>query len=701
MILVGVLSTGSRLYRLSPEERRTLLENFDWSTTLMHRAPDTTLWIGGSSKRFGASGELWHEKFSHHPPIRGPKDSKSLFEMREALWRLTGHDWNALDLPKEVAGQGMYLQAITEDRLGGVWVSLGRHGLYRLADGVWTSYGGRQDLPKTGVICEFTDSLGRVWFGYTKSVLAALDGDRVKVFGPDDGLRVGNITAISSRGPNIWVGGEFGLERFDTGKFKSIRAINDEWLRGISGIIETGDGDLWLNGLAGIFHIRRAELEEALKDSSHQVTGDHLGSSEGAPGFANQIRPLPSIITGVDGRLWFAGSKGVVRLDPTTFEHRVKPPPIRIQSVLADDRTYETNLPLRFPAHTSSVQISYSAISLSSPDAIRFRYKLQETDAGWHEVSKSSPITYRNLAPGTYHFSIDASDTNGAWSEKAASMSFAILPAWYQTDWFRTICVIAFLLFLWALYQLRLRQLAQKFRLAFETRMDERTRVARELHDTLLQSFQGLTLHFQRARNLLPGRTSEAIQTLDAALDGAEQAIVEGRDAIHDLRSSTAATKAIEEEIKALGEELVAKGTDQKEPVEFRIVTEGSSRSLRPNLDIEIFRIVREALRNAFSHSQGRLIETELAYTGDLFRLRIRDNGKGIDPDQRLQAERRGHWGLRGMRERTEHLGGELEVWSEPGAGTEIELRIPASIAYETVTSKNGFWRFWRRERSQ
>src|SRR5262249_13420591 len=152
-----------------------------------------------------------------------------------------------------------------------------------------------------------------------------------------------------------------------------------------------------------------------------------------------------------------------------------------------------------------------------------------------------------------------------------------------------------------------------------------------------------------RVRNLLPGRTSEAIQTLDAALDGAELAIVEGRDAIHDLRSSTAAPKVLEEEIKALGEELVAKGSDQNESVEFRIVIEGSPRSFEPNLHTEIFRIAREALRNAFSHSQGRLIETELTYTEALFRIRIRDNGKGIDPARRLQAEGRGHWGLRGM----------------------------------------------------
>ncbi len=231
--------------------------------------------------------------------------------------------------------------------------------------------------------------------------------------------------------------------------------------------------------------------------------------------------------------------------------------------------------------------------------------------------------------------------------------------------------------------------------------MEERERIARELHDTLLQSFQGLTLQFQRARNLLPDRAEEAIPSLDKALDGAEEAIIEGRDAIHDLRSSTTSATSFAEEITALGEELAAKVTNQKEPVQFRTVVEGSVRALRPNAYIDIFRIAREALRNAFMHSQGRSIETELAYTESLFRLRLRDDGKGIDPDERIRAERTGHWGLKGMRVRAERLGGELDLWSEPGAGTEIELRIPASIAYDSVPSQSSSWLFWKRKRNQ
>jgi signal transduction histidine kinase len=276
-----------------------------------------------------------------------------------------------------------------------------------------------------------------------------------------------------------------------------------------------------------------------------------------------------------------------------------------------------------------------------------------------------------------------------------------IQPEYWQTWWFRPAAVVLFLLLLTALYLLHLRQQARRFTMTLEARVNERTRIARDLHDTLLQSFQGLTLHFQRARNLLPDRTAEAMETLDTALDGAEAAIVEGRDAIHDLRFPTNAVKALAEEITALGEELAADVTNQKVPVQFQVVVEGAAHALRPNAHIEVFRIAREAMRNAYLHSQGRLIETEMAYTESLFRLRIRDDGKGIDPDERVRAERTGHWGLKGMRERAEHLGGELEVWSEPGAGTEIELRVPASIAYETVHSRDSSWQFWRRTKNQ
>jgi signal transduction histidine kinase/ligand-binding sensor domain-containing protein len=679
---VWVGGSYSPLYRFAFGKAEVLPKYDRWGAQFMYRAPDNTLWLGAGGS---ATNGLWHETLSHQRPTKGSKQ-----EVREALWRFSGRDWDFVELPREAAGQEIYLQTITQDRAGGMWVSYGRHGLYRLADGVWSPYGGRKDLPKTGVVIEFTDSLGRVWFGCTKNTLAVLDGDRVQVFGPNDGLRVGNITAIYGRRAEIWIGGEFGLEEFDRGRFHDIHATNDELLRGISGIVETANGDLWLNGLSGIFHARQPELLKAVNDSSYQVKGVLFGRRGGLPGVA-QIRPLPSAIEGTDGSLWFATTGGVARLDPTHSQLRVEPPVITIQSVSADDKPYEPTFPVRFPAHTSSVQIRYSAVSLSEPEAIHFRYKLQETDKDWHETDTAEPASYRNLAPGSYHFSVDATDTNGVWSHKVATAEFTILPAFYQTAWFRLLAVASFFALLWGLYRLQLRQLTHEHNMRLEARVNERTRIARDLHDTLLQSFHGLLLRFQTVSNLLPTRPAEAKETLDSAIDQAAEAITEGRDAVQGLRSSTVVTNDLALAINTLGEELAAGETNPNNAV-FHVGVEGTTRDLHPILRDEVYRIAGEAMRNAFKHAQAQRIEVELRYDERQFRLRVRDDGKGIDAKLVNDHERPGHYGMRGMRERAKLLGGKLTVWSELDAGTELELRIPATNAYATPDGGKRSW---------
>jgi signal transduction histidine kinase len=328
---------------------------------------------------------------------------------------------------------------------------------------------------------------------------------------------------------------------------------------------------------------------------------------------------------------------------------------------------------------------------------VRFRYKLEGFDKDWRDAGVRRQAFYSKLPPRTYTFRVTASNNDGVWSEAGASFTFSIPPSFTQSVLFKALCAVAVFGLLWLLYTIRLRQFTAQVKARLYERLAERTRIARELHDTLLQSFQGLLLHFQRARNLLPERAAEAIQTLDRALDGAEQAIVEGRDAIHDLRSQAA--KGLVEEITSLGEELVARNGN-KDAAQFRAVIEGTAQTLNPNVRTEIFRIAREALRNAFSHSQARRIETEVAYSGNLFRLRIRDDGKGMAPDVRKRGERIGHWGLGGMRERAERLGGKLEVWSEPGAGTEVDLRVPASIAYQSSPARNNVWLFWKKKKN-
>jgi signal transduction histidine kinase len=288
-----------------------------------------------------------------------------------------------------------------------------------------------------------------------------------------------------------------------------------------------------------------------------------------------------------------------------------------------------------------------------------------------------------NLKPGTYTFHVIACNSDGVWNESGASLNFTILPAWYQTLWFRFTCVVIFAFLLWILYRLRLRQVDRQYSARLEERVGERTRIARELHDTLLQSLHGLLFQFQAARNMLPRKPEDAQETLDEAIAGTEQAIAESRDAIHDLRMQPTADQELADLLEATGEELIPAHEPPRKSPTFRVIVEGDPRSLSPMLQAEIYRIAREVLRNAAQHADATQIEAELRYDDHQLRLRIRDDGKGIAPEILRESGRPGHWGLPGVRERAQRIGADLRFWSEAGAGTEIELTVPATIAYD------------------
>jgi signal transduction histidine kinase len=242
-----------------------------------------------------------------------------------------------------------------------------------------------------------------------------------------------------------------------------------------------------------------------------------------------------------------------------------------------------------------------------------------------------------------------------------------------------------------------MKQLERQFRLALGTRLDERTRIARELHDTLLQSFHGLLFRFQAARNLMPKKPQSAMQVLDQAISATEQAIEEGRDAIRDLRPESALQHDLAELLSATGQELAGAQAARGNTPSFRVIVEGKPRKLIPMLQDEVYRIGREVIRNAFHHAVAGCIEVEVLYDEHQLRLRIRDDGTGIDPRDLEAGGRPGHWGLPGIRERAQQIGSRLEFWSEAGAGTEVELRVPAAMAYEKQRDGRRFRPFHRR----
>ena len=636
----------------------------EWRLRAAYLAPDNSVWIGE-----GNSG-LWHETLSKVRPA-GKSDES---QFRNEIFNYTGRRWDFIALPPELAGQGEFIQAITEDRKGGLWVSFARYGLYRYADGSWAVNGGRNDFPKTSFMSEFTDTVGRVWFGFTGNQLAVLEGNNLRIFGQNDGLGVGNVLAIAGRSPDVWIGGDLGLQRYFNGRLVTINAVDDDMLRGISGIIERANGDLWLNGITGVFHISQAEISRALQDPTHRVTGEHFGGRAGLPGYAAQVRPLATAVESTDGRLWFAVTNGVVWLDPNHSHIPATTIPISIQSVYADDKYYDLGTPLRFPARTSNLNINYVAVSLSAPESVRYRYKLQETDKDWREVRTAEPVTFRNLPPGSYHFVVATSDTNGAWSDKVATVEFTILPAFYQTIWFRLAMIATGLLLVVGLYRLRLRQAKARLNVLFDERLAERTRIARELHDTLLQTVQGSKLVADDAleQSKDANQMRSALEKLSGWLGQATQ---EGRAALNSLRTSIVETNDLAAALRRVTEECVI---DSAVAVKFS--TTGSRRDMHPVARDEIYRIGYEAIRNACEHAAASELEIALSYAQDLT-LRVSDNGVGMEPAIAREG-RAGHFGLRGMRERAERIGSRLTIVSAPHSGTELTLMVPGKVIF-------------------
>ena len=608
---------------------------------------------------------------------------------RGTLTRWIGGRLENVEFPDKNLVAGHWdVQSITGNRTGDLLVSVQQHGVYRRHDGVWAPYG-LPGLPKSTPMILWTDSMDRVWIGYLGNQIGLLDGDRVRTFSAPEGLHVGNVLAIGGRGNHIWAAGQFGLALFDGSKFQTLAGEADSDFRGISGVVETADGEFWLNMATGVARIPAAEIANRLRDPQHKLQYDLFDFRDGVKGTAAQIRPLPSAVEAGDGRIWMSGSNGVYWVDPARIYKNPTPPPITIEAIYADDRRFSAFEASQLPKLPQNVRIEYTALSLSIPERVRFRYQLEGFDKGWQDVGTRRAAYYPKLPPGHFRFHVIACNNDGVWNETGASIGLSIAPAFYQAIWFQALCWASGAGILWLFYLLRLKQATAQAQGRLEERLAERERIARELHDTLLQGFQGLTLHFQAAMKQIPDR-EPARHTMERALKYADEVLLEGRERVRDLRAEGATANELSEMVAGYG-----KGLRNNREVEFKVTVVGSPLLLHPVVRDEVYRITREALANAFEHSKASSIETEITYARASLSARVRDNGCGIDSEI-LSSGRQGHWGLPGMRERARKIGGHLKLWSNPGAGTEIDLSVPAKVAYVRSGSESR-WKWIRR----
>jgi signal transduction histidine kinase len=438
--------------------------------------------------------------------------------------------------------------------------------------------------------------------------------------------------------------------------------------------------------------IARPELDAWTRNPEMQIHPTVFDANDGVPGHQFPSGYSPMVAKSRDGRIWFVPVGGVSVIDPARLAFNALPPPVHIEQLVVDGKTYSPAAGVRLPPRVRDVSIDYTALSLVAPEKVRFRYMLEGQDRDWKEVINDRQVQYSNLPPGRFRFRVVAANNSGVWNEEGATLEFSIAAAYYQTSLFRAIALGIGLAMVWAVYRARVRQIARAYQRRLDERVDERTRIARELHDTLLQSFHGLLLRFQTASVLLPDRPAEAKQQLDTAIARASAAISEGRDAVQGLRASTVERNELAVAIRMLGDELATDATSDK-PSHVSVHVEGTPRDLHPIVRDEIYKIAAEALRNVFRHAHASHVEVELHYDDEQLRLRVRDDGKGIDPKVLASEGREGHYGLRGMPERAALIKGRLAVWSEVGTGTEVELRVPGSLVYARLARR----RWWSR----
>jgi signal transduction histidine kinase/ligand-binding sensor domain-containing protein len=605
----------------------------------------------------------------------------------EGVWRQNSQErfQRVAELPEGTRGQQVH--ALTIDRDGNPWISVVRSSLFRYRHNVWERNGNLPSLPNQRPQVHALDREGRLWFGYRDGTLAVVESDQVKLLGAAQGLDLGTLFALHV-GRHTIVASENQVAVLNDGRFHIVATPADpSVLEGITGILEAKNGDLWLNGFKGAVRVTASELERALQTRTYQLRFELFDAEDGFPGMAQRVRPLPTIIEGSDGRLWVVGTLNVGVLDPTNLRGSSVPPPVAIRGLTAAGREYSSTNAVSLAAGTRDLQVDYTALSLSRPDRIRFRYRLEGLDEGWIEAGSRRQAFYTNLDPGHYKFRVAAANESGVWNESGATLEIAIPPTFVQTRAFVVLCIAAALLLLWLAYALRVRRLTAGLRNRLEERVAERERIARELHDTLLQGVQGLILKFQAATEEIP-RETPARQMMEDALDRADSVLIEGRDRVKDLRISPAAGPDLSLAIGTMGAELAKEQSSR-----FNLSVEGTPRPLDPIVREETLRIAHEALTNAFRHARATKIETEIIYHRAELRLRVRDDGCGIDSTI-LAEGRPDHWGLRGMRERARKIRASFDVWSRQGAGTEIELRVPARLAYLRNRHR---WNWWPR----
>ena len=678
MVWVGT-SAGLDRFRASPLVRAELPSG-TYNLALAAGA-DGSIWIGSSNRPAMRLHDRTVTTAAMPPPVgvaHTDRDGVVWMGGPAGIWRSANdklEKFAALPVPAS-ADLRVRMLVHDSDRL---WVGIERHGLFQYHGAKWVTVAEPTENPvHTIPVIGSVDQRGRVWFGYRDNLLVRIDADgTMQRWTAAEGVDIGHVTSIAHGASRTWIGGLHGIAHLQNDRVVRVRITNREDVRGVHGLIQAENGELWAHANAGLLRFPADSIARAIATPDHAVTAHLIRDISLLTEDPVMIRPLPTAIADRSGRLWLSTNLGAIWLDSARLEAIASAPVAHLETLVVDGVSYPFDGLATLPARPGRVTFGFTALDTHAPEHVRFRYRLDGYDEDWQQAGTMRQATYTGLAPGEYRIRIAAANGEGPWSEVAAAAAFHVRPAFDQTKTFLVLCSSAAALLLWTLYRIRLRILAARLRFALNERHTERERIARELHDTLLQGFHALQLRFHSVAmaidSSVPARAS-----LERALDQADEALTQARDRVTQLRTGN--INDLPAALQTMGQSLAC-----EHGVQFGFRQEGAAGHLGPFVSEEIYLIAREALTNAILHAKPQRVEVLLKQGRRNFQLIVRDDGCGVPDDILVHGVRTGHWGIPGMQERARRIRAQLHIRRRTEGGSEVELNASASalVRYE------------------
>ncbi len=557
------------------------------------------------------------------------------------------------------------VRSIYVDRAGNIWVGT-RNGLNRIRDGQFSIFTTKDGLADDFIGAIFEDSKGALWVG-TRVGLSELNAGKFRNYTARDGLSSEVITSLhEDTDHNLWIGTNGGgLNRLRNGQLTSFTTRNGLPDNVIYRILQDAEGNLWVSSPKGIFKVALSDLDSLAQGHSSNLNAQSYGISDGMLTRECSGGGHPAGWRGNDGKLWFSTIKGVAMVDPGNIQFNKQPPPVAIEQIRVDDRELNSSGNLQLSPATSRLEFYYAALSFVAPDRIRFKYRLEGFDPDWIDAGTKRIASYTNLRPGTYKFHVIAANGDGVWNQEGAILQFYLKPHFYQTYWFYALLILLLAVLIWQIYRFRVRQIKAQF----DAVLGERTRIAREIHDNLAQEMLGISVQLEVVARTMPPGSEVAQNHLNRVRMLVRHGIAEARRYVWDLRSQALDHGDLPTALSDTARRLTADAA-----VEAQVQVGGVFRKLPRPVEDNLLRIAQEAINNAVAHAQPERIWINLQFDIKRVQLSVRDDGRGFD---QATSTSNGHFGLTGMRERAEQIGGTLSINSSVGNGTEVMVDVP------------------------